>query len=124
MSSYQSLSHMKWECKYHVVFIRKCRRRKIYGSIRNFLGEVFHQLAHQKGCQIMEGHLMSDHVRMCISIPPKYAISNIVGFIKGKCAISIACEYRGKKQRSVPGESLGTRGYFVSTVCLDEETIR
>ena len=98
MREYQSLSHTKWECKYHVVFIPKCCRRKIYGPIRNFLGEVFHELARQKGCQIVEGHLMADHVHMCISIPPKYAISNVVGFIKGKSAISVAREYCGKKQ--------------------------
>ena len=124
MREYQSLSHTKWECKYHVVFIPKYRRRQIYGPIRSFLGEVFHELARQKGCQIVEGHLMADHVHMCISIPPKYAVSNVVGFIKGKSAISIAREYRGKKQRSVQGESFWARGFFVSTVGLDEETIR
>ena len=112
MREYQSLSHTRWNCKYHVVFIPK-RRRK----------EIFHELAKQKGCEIVEGHLMADHVHMCLSIPPKYAVSNVVGFIKGKSAISIARTFRGKS-KNFTGENFWARGYFVSTVGLDEEMVR
>src|ERR1700744_3402007 len=86
MDEYESLSHSKWECKYHVVFIPKCRRKTLYAGLRQHLGEVFRRLAEQKQCRIEEGHLMPDHVHMMISIPPKYAVSQVIGFIKGKSA--------------------------------------
>jgi putative transposase len=84
MDEYASLSHSKWECKYHVVFIPKCRRKTLYAELRKHLGEVFRKLAQQKESRIEEGHLMPDHVHMMISIPPKYAVSQVVGFIKGR----------------------------------------
>jgi putative transposase len=99
MREYQSLSHTKWNCKYHIVFIPKRRKKVIFGRLRKHLGQLFHELANQKGCEIVEGHLMSDHVHMCISIPPKYAVSNVVGFIKGKSAISIARQFMGKTKK-------------------------
>jgi putative transposase len=123
MREYQSLSHTKWNCKYHVVFIPKRRRKQLFGELRRHLGEIFHQLAKQKGCEIVEGHLMADHVHMCLSIPPKYAVSNVVGFIKGKSAISIARNFRGKT-KNFTGENFWARGYFVSTVGLNEEMVR
>ena len=123
MRQYQSLSHTKWECKYHVVFIPKCRRHKIYGPIRSFLGEVFHELARQKGCQIVEGHLMSDHVHMCISIPPKYSVSSVVGFIKGKSAIYSARTFLGHRL-NYGGQHFWARGYAVSTVGFELDKIR
>ena len=123
MKEYQSLAHTKWDCKYHVVFIPKKRKKAIFGAIRKHLGTVLHELASQKECHILEGHLMSDHVHMCISIPPKYSVSNVVGYIKGKSAISIARRFMGKS-RNFGGESFWARGYFVSTVGLDEEMVR
>ncbi len=123
MREYQSLSHTKWNCKYHIVFIPKRRKKVIFGKLRKHLGQLFHELAKQKGCEIVEGHLMSDHVHMCISIPPKYAVSNVVGFIKGKSAISIARQFMGKA-KNFTGENFWARGYFVSTVGLDEEVVR
>ena len=123
MDTYESLSHSKWECKYHVVFIPKCRRRVLYGQLRKHLGEIFHRLAQQKGCRIEEGHLMPDHVHILISIPPKYAVSQVVGFIKGKSAIQIARSY-GERKRNFVGQHFWARGYFVSTVGRDEQTIR
>ena len=90
MKDYQSLSHTKWDCKYHVVFIPKYRRKRISGTLRQHLGEIFRELAKQKENRIVEGHLMADHVHMCIRIPPKLAVSSVVEFIKGKSAISIA----------------------------------
>lgn len=90
MQDYQSLSHSRWDCKYHVVFIPKKRKRRIFGALRQHLGEIFWELAKQKESQIVEGHLMGDHVHMCISIPPKLAVSHVVGFIKGICALSTA----------------------------------
>src|SRR3977135_4109871 len=87
MDEYRRLNHTKWDCKYHVVFIPKCRRKTLYGELRRHLGEVFRQLAQQKESQIEEGHLMPGHVPMMISIPPKYAVSQVIGFIKGKSAI-------------------------------------
>lgn len=89
MKEYQSLSHTRWDCKYHIVFIPKKRKKQIYGALRKHLGEIFHELAQQKECKIVEGHLMRDHVHICLSVPPKYAVSNVVGYMKGKSAISI-----------------------------------
>ena len=123
MKDYQSLSHTKWDCKYHVVFIPKYRRKRIFGTLRQHLGEIFRELAKQKESRIVEGHLMADHVHMCISIPPKLAVSSVVGFIKGKSAISIARNFMGRK-RNFTGESFWARGYFVSTVGLEEEVVR
>jgi putative transposase len=123
MRDYKSLSHTRWDCKYHIVFIPKRRQKLIYGAIRRHLGETFHELAKRKGVTIEEGHLMKDHVHMCISIPPKYAVSNTVGYLKGKSAISIAKKFRGR-QRNFNGENFWARGYFVSTVGLDEEMVR
>ncbi|MCY4471310.1 MAG: IS200/IS605 family transposase [Kistimonas sp.] len=123
MPDYKSLSHTRWDCKYHIVFIPKKRKKVIYGSLRKFLGEILHELANRKGCKILEGHLMLDHVHMCISIPPKYPVSSVVGFIKGKAAIHIAKNIKGK-QRNFAGENFWARGYFVSTVGLDETVIR
>ena len=122
MQDYQSLSHTKWDCKYHVVFIPKKRKKLIFGAIRKHLGKILHELADQKECKILEGHLMTDHVHMCISIPPKYSVSNVVGYLKGKSAISIAKKFRGR-QRNFNGEEFWARGYFVSTVGLDEEMV-
>ncbi len=123
MKDYQSLNHTRWDCKYHIVFIPKRRKKVIYGEIRKHLGRMFHELAKQKECEIIEGHLHLDHVHICISIPPKYAISNVVGFIKGKSAISIAREIMGRK-KNFTGENFWARGYFVSTVGLDEKVVK
>jgi len=123
MREYQSLSHARWNCKYHVMFIPKRRRKVMFGQLRKHLGSVFHELAKQKGCEIVEGHLMADHVHMCLSISPKYAVSNVVGFIKGKSAISIARTFRGKTKHFT-GENFWARGFFVSTEGLDEEMVR
>ena len=123
MDEYASLSHTKWECKYHVVFIPKCRRKLLYAQLRKYLGEVFHQLARQKESRIEEGHLMSDHIHMMIAIPPKYAVSQVVGYIKGKSAIHVARVY-GERKRNFIGQHLWARGFFVSTVGRDEEVIR
>ena len=123
MDKYESLSPTKWECKYHVVFIPKCRRQVLYEQLRRHLGEVFHQLARQKESRIEEGHLMSDHVHMMIAIPPKYAVSEVIGYIKGKSAIHVARVY-GERKRNFVGQHFWARGYFVSTVGRDETVIR
>ena len=122
MRDYKSLSHTRWDCKYHIVFIPKKRQKFIYGTIRKDLGEILHDLAKRKGVIIEEGHLMPDHIHMCISIPPKYAVSNVVGYMKGKSAISIARKFKGR-QRNFTGEHFWVRGYFVSTVGLDEDMV-
>ena len=118
-----SLRHTKWECKYHVVFIPKCRRRTLYEQLREHLGEVLRRLAAQKESRIEEGHLMSDHVPMMIAIPPKYAVSQVIGYIKGKSAIHLARVY-GERKRNFVGQHFWARGYFVSTVGRDEALIR
>lgn len=123
MEENESLSPSKWECKYHVVFIPKCRRRTLYKALRKHLGEVFRRLASQKESRILEGHLMVDHVHMLISIPPKYAVSQVIGYIKGKSAIHLARVY-GEKKRNFVGQHFWARGYFVSTVGRDETMIR
>ena len=117
------MSHTRWDCKYPVVFIPKRRQKLIFGGIRNHLGDVFHERARQKGVVIEEGHLMQDHVHMCLSIPPKFSVSNVVGFIKGKSAISIARQFK-VRQRNYAGEAFWARGYFVSTVELDEDMVK
>jgi len=112
MDENESLSHSKWACKYHVVFIPKCRRRTLYRALRKHLGEVFRRLASQRESQILEGHLMQDHVYMLISIPAKYAVSQVIGYIKGKSAIHLARVY-GEKKRNFVGQHFWARGYFV-----------
>ena len=119
----QRLKHTVWECKYHIVWIPKYRKKALYKELRKYLGEIFRDLASQKECKILEGHLMNDHVHMLISIPPKYRVSDIVGFIKGKSAISIARTYFGRK-KNFTGQSFWARGYHVSTVGRDEAMIR
>ena len=123
MNKYESLSHTTWDCKYHVVFIPKCRRKTLYRELRRHLGEVFHKLAAQKESKIEEGHLMADHVHMMIAIPPKYAVSQVIGFIKGKSAIHLARVY-GERKRNFVGQPFWARGFFVNTVGYDEEAIR
>lgn len=123
MDQIESLTHTKWECKYHVVFIPKCRRKTLYKELRKHLGEIFRQLAAQKESQIEEGHLQLDHVHMMISIPPKYSVAQVVGYIKGKSAIHLARVY-GERKRNFVGQHFWARGYFVSTVGRDEKVIR
>ena len=118
-----SLNHSRWECKYHVVFIPKYRKKAIFGQIRRDLGEVLRRLAEQRESRIEEGHLMPDHVHMMISIPPKHAVSQVIGYIKGKSAIYIARRY-SERRRNFVSQHFWARGYFVSTVGRDEEVIR
>lgn len=121
--SFQSMSHSRWDCKYHVVFIPKRRRKALFGNLRKHLGNIFHELARQKECHIIEGHLMPDHVHMCIAIPPKYSVASVIGFIKGKSAIAIARQFAGR-ERNYTGEHFWARGYCVSTVGYEEEKVR
>jgi REP-associated tyrosine transposase len=123
MNNTNSLSHTRWECKYHVVWIPKCRRKTLYGQLRKNLGEVLHELARQKESKVLEGHLQSDPVHMLVSISPKYAVSQVIGYIKGKSAIYIARNYLGQRN-NYGGMSFWVRGYLVSTVGTDEEVIR
>ena len=123
MDENRSLNHTKWECKYHVVFIPKCRRKVLYKELRRHLGEVFRQLAKQKESQVEEGHLMPDHVHMLIAIPPKHAGSQVIGYVKGKSAIHLARVY-GERKRNFVGQQFWARGFYVSTVGRDEEAVR
>jgi putative transposase len=119
----QSLNHSKWECKYHVVFIPKYRKKVLFGAMRRDLGNVFRNLAGHRETRVEEGHLMLDHVHMLLSIPPKYAVAEVVGYIKGKSAIYIARTFMGKA-KNYTGQHFWARGYFVSTVGRDEKMIR
>jgi len=123
MEDVQSLNHTQWECKYHVVWIPKCRRKVIYGNLRQYLGDALRKLAQQRESEVIDGHLMKDHVHMLISIPPKYSVSQVVGYMKGKSAIHIVRNYMGQKQ-NFTGCHFWARGYYVSTVGLDEEVVR
>jgi putative transposase len=123
MKEYQSLCHSRWDCKYHIVFIPKRRKKVIFGGLRRYLGEIFRELAKHKESEIVEGHLMRDHVHICISIPPKYSVASVVGYIKGKSAITIARRFAGRT-KNFTGEVFWARGYFVSTVGLDEQMVR
>jgi putative transposase len=120
---YQSLSHSRWDCKYHVVFVPKFRRKILYGEVRKFLGPVLHELARQKECRIIEGHMPKDHVHMCIEIPPKYSVASMIGFLKGKSAIAIARQFSGRS-KNFTGESFWARGYAVSTVGFELEAVK
>ena len=122
MKDYKKLTHTVYECKYHIVFVSKYRHKKIYGSLRNELRDLFHKLCHQKECRIEEGYLMKDHVHMLLSIPPKYSVSHIVGFLKGKSALYLAQKYA--RRRKYRGYSFWARGYFVSTVGYNEKVVR
>ncbi len=123
MNDPQSLAHTKWECKYHVVWIPKYRKKKLFEGLRKELGPVLRELARHKESEVLEGRLMLDHVHMLIAIPPKYAVAQVVGYIKGKSAIHIARTYGGR-QKNFTGEHFWARGYYVSTVGIDEGVIR
>ena len=121
-NEYERLSHSVWDCKFHIVFIPKYRQKKLYGELKKDLREQFHKLSFQKECRIVEGYLMKDHVHMLIKIPPKYSVSHIVGFLKGKTALYVAQRYG--RRRKYRGYHFWARGYFVSTVGLNEEVVR
>jgi putative transposase len=123
MSTYESLSHSKWDCTYHLVLVPKGRKRERYGKIRKFLGPVLRELAQQRGSPIVEGHRGADHVHLRIKIPPKYAVSEVVGYLKGKSAIAVARQFGGRK-RNFKGEQFWARGYAVSTVGFEEEQVK
>ena len=122
-NSTENLKHTRWECKYHVVLIPKYRRKVMYGSIRQELGSIIRELAQQKESQVEEGHLMADHVHIMLSVPPKYSVSGVVGYIKGKSAIAIARKFMDRKKNFV-GLNFWARGYYVSTVGRDEAQVR
>ncbi len=123
MNGYKSLAHSRYDCKYHVVFVPKFRKKTLFGKIRKYLKGVFHELAKQKGCEIVSGHMAADHVHMCISIPPKYAVAEVIGYLKGKSAIAVARQFGGK-QRNFSGENLWARGYAVSTVGFELDKVQ
>ena len=123
MEEVQSLKHTAWECKYQVVWIPKCRKKLLYGQLRKSVGEVLRGLAQQKESLILEGHLMADHVHVLISIPPKYFVAQVVGFLKGKSAIHIARTFMNRKKNFM-GENFWARGYYVSTVGKDEKVVQ
>jgi putative transposase len=122
-TEYESLNHTRWECKYFITFIPKYRKKSLYGSLRKYLGETFRELAKQRESKVEEGHLMIDHVHMLLSIPPKYSVSQVIGYIKGKSAIHIARTYYGRR-KNYTGYKFWARGYHVSTVGRDEAVIR
>lgn len=123
MNNDSSLNHSRWECKYHIVWIPKYRRKTLYGQLRQYLGQVLRDLARNRESEIIKGHLMPDHVHMLISIPPKFSVAQVVGYIKGKSAIYIARNYLGHR-RNFAGQQFWARGYHVSTVGRDEKMIR
>ena len=123
MKSVCSLSHSKWQCKYHITWIPKYRKKQLFGELRQYLGAVLRDLAKDRESEILEGHLLPDHVHILIAIPPKYSVAQVVGYIKGKSAISIARNYMGRR-RNFTGQKFWARGYHVSTVGRDEEVIR
>ena len=122
MHQWESLSHVKWECKYHVIFIPKYRKKVLYGRLRKQVGAILRNLCRQRGVELIEGRLMPDHVHMCLAIPPKHSVSSVMGFLKGKSAVRIHRGVLG--ERKVTGLHFWAPGYCVSTVGLDERTIR
>ena len=122
MHDWRSLSHVRWECKYHVVFIPKYRRKAFYGRTRRRIGEIIRDLCKQRGIELLEGHAMPDHIHLVLSIPPKYSVANTVGFLKGKSAVRIHRDLLRK--RRMTGLHFWAVGYCVSTIGYDEEKIR
>jgi len=122
MDNFESLSHVRWECKYHVIFVPKYRRKVIYGNLRDKIGPILRDLCNQKGIVLLEGHAMIDHVHLCLSIPPKYSVSNTIGFLKGKSAVRIHRELLN--ERRMTGLHFWATGYCVSTVGHDEAAVR
>ena len=123
MREWQSQSHVRWYCRYHIVFVPKYRKRAIYGQLRKGVGKILRHQCEQHGVELLEGHAMPDHIHMVLSIPPKFSVANTVGRVKGKSAIQIHRQYLGK-QRNFTGFHFWARGYCVSTIGLDEEMIR
>jgi putative transposase len=123
MNALETLKHTTWECKYHIVFIPKYRKKVLYQKLRRELGVVFRELAQRQESEVLEGHLMTDHVPMLLSIPPKHSVSNVMGFMKGKSAIHIARVYAGRRRNYV-GQHFWARGYWVSTVGKNEAAVR
>jgi putative transposase len=122
MHDWTSLSHVRWDCKYHIVFVPKYRQKKLYGKLRSQVGDIINALCRQRGVELLEGHLMPDHIHMCLRVPPKFSIAFVIGFIKGKSAVLI--HRKLLKNKRVSGLHFWARGYCVSTVGLDEQTIR
>ena len=116
-------THVTWECKYHVIIMPKYRKKVLYGTVRKRVGEMLRTLAQQKGVEIIEGHLCSDHIHIAMSIPPKYSVAMIIGFLKGKSAIMLNREY-SKGKKNYYGKHFWARGYFVSTIGKDEEEVK
>ena len=123
MNTFDSLKHTTWECKYHVVFIPKYRKKVLYQQLRRELGTVFRELVKRQESEVLEGHLMADHVHMLLWIPPKHSVSAVMGFVKGKSAIHVARVYAGRR-RSFVGQHFWARGYWVSTVGKNEAAVR
>ena len=123
MREWQSQSHVRWYCRYHIVFVPKYRKKVIYGQLRRDIGRILRELCDQHGVELIEGYAMPDHVHLCLSIPPKFSVANTVGFLKGKSAIRIHREYLGRK-RNFTGFHFWSRGYCASTVGLDEDVVR
>ena len=122
MEKFESLSHVRWECKYHVVFIPKYRRKAIYGKLRAGIGRILRDLCEQKEVEVLEGHALADHIHLCLKIAPKYSVSYIIGFLKGKSAVRIHRELL--HERRMTGLHFWAAGYWVSTVGRDEATVR
>ena len=122
MHDWQSLSHVRWECKYHVVIVPKYRKKKLYGKFKRQVGEILRSLCQQRGVEMLEGTLKADHIHMCLSVPPKFSIAFVIGFLKGKSAIRIHRHLSDNK--NTRGKHFWSRGYCVSTVGFDEDTIR
>ena len=118
-----SLAHTKWMCKYHIVFTPKYRRKVIYNQIRKDIGEIMQELCKYKGVEIIEGHMMPDHVHMLLSIPPKYSVSSVMGYLKGKSALMIFERHANLKYK-YGNRHFWCEGYYVSAVGLNEETIK
>ena len=123
MTNKKSLAHSVWDCKYHVIWVPKYRRKSLYVNLRKYLGNIFHELANQRESKIVEGHICMDHIHMLVMIPPKYSVAQVVGYIKGKSAIALARNYIGRS-RDFTGQNFWARGYYVSTVGLNEEVIK
>ena len=122
MHDWQSMSHVRWDCKYHVIIVPKYRKKLLFGRLRHQIGPILRELCRQKGIELLEGHVMPDHVHMCLSIPPKYSVAYTIGFLKGKSAIRVHRQY--ERSERVYGKHFWARGYCVSTVGMDEKVIR
>ena len=123
MQTLNTLKHVVWDCTYHIIIVPKYRKKVLYGTVRRRVGQIIRELLERKGIEIKKGNACPDHIHLVLTIPPKYSVSHVMGYMKGKSAIRIHLEF-GKKRNPLIQRDFWSRGYYVSTVGINEEIIK